>query len=385
MALTIQDYIDEINRGIYKPKARISFLRLEDESIYADAIGDIAGGSLQISRNNGVRRSCNISLVNVESEYIPNVDGIWVNSKFFLELGLEIDGENYFFPQGIFVVRNPSVVSTNSSSTLEISGIDKFSLLDGQLGGNLNATYIIPDATDINDSIKTILELYLDDDSLIPLDSKTPILQAIEAGKEDTPYTVRQDIGGTYGNVLLELNAMLSRNMFYNELGHLVFEEDFNDSTKGSEWDFTEEKSAYLGSRHTYEFEQLYNKIIVIGDNINGQIFDATATNANSQSDTNISRIGVKIKVIEDSIIYTTELAEKRAEYELKRLNALQSAITITSVPMYHLDVDRVITLTDSKLGLDEERFVIQSINIPLGVGGIMTTNAVRSEELVLS
>lgn len=389
MALNIDDYFDELRKGRYKPKARISFLRMEDESIYEEIVGDIVSGSLQISKNNGVRRSCSFRLSNLnkkyEPKYLPNVDGLWVNSKFLLELGLDIGGESYFFPQGVFILKNPTIDSDNSGSTINLNGVDKFSLLDGQLGGSLDATYIVPIDSDITSAIKNILGIYLDSNSQVPIDPISPILQKIDLSESKTPYTIRQDIGGTYSKVLLELNDLLSRNLFYNELGHLVYEEDFNDSTKGSEWDFTENEFHYLGSSHTYDFESLYNKVIVVGDNIDGAIFDGSAVNNNPQSETNINRIGVKIKLVEDPNIYTTELAEKRALYELKQANALQSSISITSVPMYHLDVDKLITLTDKKLGLNEEKFIIQDINLSFGKSPQMTLSATRSTELVLS
>jgi hypothetical protein len=386
---TIQQYFDALNSGILQPVARITFLHREDETPAFEIIGDIIDGSLNIKRTNGVRRSCSITLQNLTSSTdIINEYKIWVNSKFLLELGFKSENniKTYYIKQGVFVVRNPQVVSFNSGSTITIDGIDKFSLLDGQLAGNLFATYKIPLNSDINTSIRAILNEYLDaPTNQIPIDAKDPILQTLSAGDTLTPYTIRSDIGNTYGDILLELNDLNSRNMFYNEEGHLVFEEDFDDSTKGSEWDFTEDEFIYLGSTHSYLFEQLYNKVIVIGNNANGKTYRGVATNINPQSNTNINIIGVKLApIIEDSAINKTTLAQKRAEYELKRLNALQSEVSIESVPMFHLDVDKVITLTDSRLGLDISRFLITDISIPFSYNSSMTITAVKTDELVL-
>ena len=293
--------------------------------------------------------------------------------------------ETFYLPQGIFVLRNPQITSENSYSTINISGIDKFSLLDGQLGGNLESTYIIDVGSNINTAIRSILSKTIDENAQFPIDAKVPILQNLIAPTDITPYTIRKELGGKFADILLELNGMVSRNMYYNPLGHFVFEEDFDDAIKGSVWNFTQDEFLYLGSTHEYKFEDLYNKVIVVSDNVDGGLYVATATNTNPASKTNINAIGVKIaEPIVDNVIYTQDLAQIRANYELKRLNAMQSAISLRSVPMFHLDVDKVITLTDDRLGLNQERFLLQDINIPLGFGQEMTVSAVKTIDLAL-
>ena len=383
MALTFTDYANALREGIYIPKARISLLRYEDESPYRTITGEINGGTLDVSRGNGVRRTVNISLENIAGDFIPNRYNIWVNRKFSLELGLEINGQDIFFPQGVFVVRNPEAVSTSSSGIVNLNGVDKFSLFDGTLAGRLRGTYIIPVGNNINTEIAFILNLFLDNPTnQIPYDANDPILQSLPSGLENTPYTIREELGGNYGNVLIQLNNMLSRNMYYNEVGRLVFENDIDDSVKGSLWDFVENEPIYLGATQNYDFEGLRNVVVVVGDNVNGEIFDATAEDRSTQSDTSINVVGDLVTVIEDPIIYTTALAQERADYELKRLNALQSSLNISSIPLYHLDVDKVISVTDSRLGLDDARFLIESFSLPLIPGEIMNISVVRSAEL---
>ena len=386
MALTLSNYFDIIRSSAYKTRARVSFLRSEDETPFGFIEGDIIDGNLQITRHNGVRRSCNIKLVNEDKKYIPNPYGIWVNRKFLLELGVEsLDqpGEVFYIPQGVFVMRNPTITSSNDHSVIDISGIDKFSLLDGQLGGRLDSTFIFEEGSDINADIRSILALSLDSNAQFPIDAKSPILQDLPLDKSTSPYTLRRDLGGNLADVLLEINGFVSRNMFYNPLGHFVFQDDFEDIDKGSIWDYSQDDFTYLGSTHEYRFEDLHNKVIVVSDNVDGGTYIAEAVNTNPASRTNINAIGVKIaEPIFDNVIDSEDLAQQRADYELRRVNALQSAVTIKSIPMFHIDVDRMVTLTDDRLRLDKERFVIQDINIPLRFGSEITVSAVKSSEL---
>ena len=49
---------------------------------------------------------------------------------------------------------------------------------------------------------------------------------------------------------------------------------------------------------------------------------------------------------------------------------------------MFHLNSDAIITLTDSKLGLNKERFLINDINLQLNSNGTLSINAVKSKEI---
>lgn len=373
--ITFQDYIKELKKGRFKKRVKIEWLRQEDESTYEDMTADIISGNLSVNRQNGIRRSVNLQLKNINGKYIPNEDGIWINQKFKLYLGLEINGEDYFIPNGVFVLDDPEVTSNFSESYINITGKDKFSALDGSLGGQLDSIYQIPVGTNIHSVIKSILTL--------ANDKNQPILLS-DFANEITPYTIKKEYGNNnYGQILIELAQMLSANIYYNELGQLVFEKDVEDSLKGSIWDFNTDEFHYLGATNKYVFSKVYNKIVVIGSNINGNIATGIAINNNLQSNTRVQLIGLKTKEpIMDDMITTDDLAQQRANYELKRAIGVQSAVSIKSTAFFHFDVDQVITLTDSNLKLIQERFLIQSINLDFKNEGTMTISCVKSKEL---
>lgn len=376
--VTFQDYINKIMTGKYTKRAKIEWLRIDDLSVASEFTSDIISGSLSITRQNGVRRSVSIKLKNVNGQYIPTEDSpIWINRKFKLSLGIAInDTEDYLFPQGVFVISDPEAVSNCSESYLNLTGVDSFSLLDGSLGGNFNSIYQLPISSNIYTTIRGILSLNND---------KLPPILCNDFVSEVTPYTIRKDIGSaTYGEVLIELAGILSCNIYYNELGNLVFEKDVADTTKGSLWDYSTNSFHYLGATNKYNFKDVYNTIVVIGSNINGTIATGTAINNNLQSSTRVQLIGSRTKspIVDDNIT-TNSLALQRAEYELKRVVALQSSISINAMPFFHLDVDQVITLTDASLNLNAERFLIQSINLQLENQGNMSISCVKSKEFL--
>lgn len=382
MALTFDDYIAILKTGVYQPFARLSFLRPVDESVYFEYTSEILDGSLTIQKENGVRRTINLTLKNENGQFTPHKDGLWVNSKFFVELGIkDTNGELFLFPQGVFVLRNPSMVSLSNSNTITIDGIDKFALLNGTLGGTLDGTYQVPILTDVHTAIRNILSTNIDAALTVKIDPKAPLLSSINLVPVN-PYTIIKEVGANLGDILLELGGLSSVNSFYDANGYYNFRQDVSDLEKPISFYFSTNEFYYQGSTYNLAFEDLRNKVIVIGDNVNGAIYDASATMTDSLSPFNIYRIGVKTEVINDSNIYSDALAELRAAYELKRLLSIQSSVDLQCIPMYHLDVDTLIALTDDKLGLVDEKFLIRSITLPFQPNSNMSISAVKASEL---
>ena len=262
---------------------------------------------------------------------------------------------------------------------LFIKGVDKFSLLDGTLGGEMESNYIIPLSTNVLDAIKLILQPTTDALKEVVYDPILPVLDVYYTGYT-TPYTIEKTAGDNMGEIIIELAEMLSANVYYNEHGQLVFEQDYRDNIKNSLYDFSTDNFNYGGSTLDYNLNKIFNAVLTVGDNVDGSIYTALVENTNLQSPTSIPNVGFKrVKVINDNNIYSNALAEVRSEYELKRVTNVLNEINITAMPMYHLDVDKVITLTDSAHDLDIYRFLINSISLPLGTSGQMTINCARS------
>ncbi len=380
------DYISKIKSGIYKPRARIELLR-RDETTEAVILSDVIGGQIDVSRNNGVRRACSISFAITTQEeqdlFIPNRYGIWIAKKIKLFAGIQMDdGTDFLFPQGVFVMSNPSIVSIGGSTVITLNGIDKFSLMNGTNGGVLTNILQVTNGSNLNDfiraTIQTTNKIYTD-----PVD---PILQgtSVLTPSVNSSYTLRKEQGEDLSSLLKEIAFFLSRNIFYDENGRLRCQDDYPDNIKASLWDFNfdDDRYTYLGSTHDFLFEEMKNMVVVIGANVNGDIATGIARNTNPLSPTNVGQIGENPEVIFNDAYRTDAEAQAFAEWLLKRFNALNSSITITSMQLFHLDVDQVITLTNQVLRLGRFRFLIQGYSLPLFPGGTMTISCVASDEV---
>jgi len=377
--ISFQDYINEMKSStIRKPILKLEFLRKEDETPYKEIITELRlDGSLNINNKNGVRRTFSVTLDNKSKLFFPSLDSsIWIADKVKLYLGVNISGEDYLISNGVFVIDTPSI---NSDGSVTINGVDKFGQLDGSLGGEVNQLTIINSGTNLETAIRTLMT--------ISQDPNPPIIENSLIA-ETLPYQMIGEEGDTLGKMLTEIAFAFSCNIYYNVDGYLIFERDVSDGEKGSIWSFDgdliEEVNYQSGSKQ-YDYSKVYNTILVIGDNINGSIVRASLSNNDLTSDTSIPNIGFeRTLVISDDIIYNNTLALERCKYEMKRVNKVLSTGRYSSIPIYHLDVDKVAKITDSRLDSDSERGLIDSITIPFD-NSSMSINLVETFDIDLT
>jgi hypothetical protein len=373
---SFQDYITTLNSGTYKQKIKLELLR-SDETVQKEITSSLANttGNLSIQRANGLRRNCNFNIINLDGTYIPNIDNyFWVRQKFQLYLGLELsDGTDYWISQGIFILNDPLVSSNRSESYISINATDKFGILT-ETGGELSEIYQIPVGTNVIDAINSILVLIND--------PKEPIIDVSLVG-ETVPYTMIYQASDKIGQILIDLAQLYSCSIYYNNFGQLVVEKDIDDEIKPSIWDFTTEQFLYRGATNKYKFSEVFNSVLVVGANINGSIYSYKAQDLNLLSNTSIPNLGFeRIYRYESDTLDSLQKVTDLANYILKRKIAIQNEVQINSIPMYHLDVDQIITLTDTNLDLSRERFLVNSLDIPLKTGSEISINCVKSKEI---
>ena len=363
-----------LETGKYEAKFRLFVLHPDETINYEIPQEDIILGSGNYNENyqNGQRRNLNINLVNKNGKYTPSINTIWVHNKFRFDIGISFGGETYWFPRGIFIMGNPSSTHQDSDKQVTLTLEDKFALLEGKMG-TLETTYEIPAGTLIKDAIEGILTI--DTGAGYPLDLK-PILYDHNFDGIVTPYTITKDPGSNFGEMILELADMLGAECFYNDIGNLCFidiNETIQDPNKPIIWHYSDEKKEFLDSSTSYDFGNIVNEVHVVGDNVNGKIFSAVASNNDPVSPICIKRIGRHIEYINDAAIYSDKLAQDRADYELRCKSIINTSVSISTTFNPLIFVDNIITIEDSFYNFKRERFVIQSISYNIGVDNKMS------------
>lgn len=349
-------YKQAIQNKVRQPIFKIEWMD-SNENVVEIITPDLISGSIDITSDNAsIRRRCNLVLKNIDGKYTPSPDNfLWLNSKFRLYTGLKINNEEYYFSRGIFLIGEPVVNSFFAEKTVSITAYDKWAMLDGTLGGILGNEYIIPAGTNIIQAVKMVLQ--------DAGETKNLIYEDLE---ETTPYTIIKKAGDSFADILQDLANIVSWEVYYDKNGYPCFLPPTDIDNDMSVWDFGDNEVTYLGGSHKYDFSKIRNYVVVLGDNINGDIAIGIAQDNNPTSPTRVSLIGKRVSVIEDSVIPNDDLATQRANYELRKLIAMYESVDMSCVPIDIIDAGDIVTITDTSCGLNNDRFLVQSINFPL-------------------
>ena len=223
-----------INRPIIKPRFKITILFPDESDKYEIPTMDMPQDAISYdeSYQNGQRRNLTLKLINKSGKYTPSIDGIWLDTRFRLEVGLEINANSViWFPRGIYVMGDISQVNEDSNKNISIQLKDKFAVFEGKTG-TLEEAYEIEIGSPIQDVLTGILNFSMGNGYI--LDYKAPILDPSFIGFK-TQNTIRVEEGGNWGQVIDELATQLSAEYYYNNVGNLCFypiNETINDANK---------------------------------------------------------------------------------------------------------------------------------------------------------
>lgn len=355
-------------------------------------------GNLNVSLNNGQRRKANIVLENLDTTFDYAINKLWFGNKVRLSMGIKLsDGYDFYISQGVFYFNNPSLKWQPTGRTSSYELVDKWAYLDGTLHGNLESTYFIPQGSNIFSAMTSVLQMskYTQEqtaDKLQMIDPIAPVYTSFYNTRTATvngsalamnivPHNVTTQLGGSYANVLLDLNSLIVGWIGYDNEGVLrvdASQEDLNDAVKPVLWTFKEKGKVFLDFNENDKPSEVYNDIIVWGENTSGNIVGARATNRDAASDTNVGAIGLKTYTESSGNLYSGEQCESQAQWLLKRKTVLQKSVSITSSPLYHLRENNLIAvLRTDKNGNPLERHLIQSYSIPFSTTSPMTITAV--------
>lgn len=401
MATRFEQYLSALKTDFTKI-ARLEFLNpngtvafvLDNNYKNSRSGAFIQNGSLSVNLQNGARRSASVTLSNTNGEYDFNVNNLWFGTSVRLQMGLLLpDGSEYLVPQGVFYIKDPEEAFLPNQRTIKLDLVDKWAMLDGTLGGNLDGIYEVPVNSNIFEAIDGLLKdaqgngFVFDNTPAVYTSYYNNMTQTLPDGSTaslvESPYTARFDsFGGSYADVILELNSMVAGWIGYDASGALRLEpsqDDILDISKPILWTFSPSEKQFLGATYSIKSTEVKNEIIRVGQALDDGYAQvgAKAQNFDPSSDTNINIIGRKVDRKEQSNYYTNDICASLAEFELKRNTILKKSVTIRSTQMFHLVENNLVVIRRiDKKGQPFERHLINGFTIPIGQTGEMTINA---------
>lgn len=349
-----------------------------------------AAGQITINYEQITRRSCSLSLINVDNKYIPTKNSpFWLNRKFKLWLGLVVDDDVYWWSQGVFYT-----VSANATGRiLNIEGVDKGGALDGTLKLNMTeAQYKFGRGKALTEIIKQTLALdvgnpYGAHNSPIgfggnrPIDSQPPLI-GIEYYGFTTVADISIDANSYISEMFTQMAELYAADCYYNTNGNLVFEPHI-DSTGykyvPTQWEFTDLSSTFEDVNYEYSFEG-ENVVTVYTNTTQAGVRNVawTAYNTNPLSPLNVSTGIRRASHIEIPYYYNEELSQEQQEAQqikdcrstanhyLLANSMLGMTLNFNAPIIPHMDVNKTIDITDQYADIENGIYVVQSITIPL-------------------
>lgn len=368
------------------PRFRLFVLNTDETERYEIPQEDILqSGSYSENYQSGQRRSLQISLLNESGKYTPSINGFWTGTKISFEVGLMVPDtmdKIIWFKKGIYVVNKITPTRTTEGKTVSIELGDKFCVLEGR-GGVLVSSMLIPMDTLVQDVFSDIL--LMDMGNGRPFDTKKVI---VHQSFKDTkiPIDLTEQPGATWGSVILKIADMISAEVFYNTEGHLTVVpkiEMADDGNKPTIFHFYAYEGDFQNNDLDLEMENIVNRVVVIGANVNGRTFRAESVNNSATSPISYQRIGYRTgEIINDSNITSDTLAQERADYELRMKSIIRTSANNTIFFNPLLTVNNLISLSDDFFNLTRDKFLLQSISFSLDYNGIMTITSTNTNNL---
>lgn len=337
------------------------------EEVIDEVIIDVISGNVNFDGTNNSRRICDLILKNIDKKYIPSpTSPLWINNKFKLKCGYKYSGGNLFYNQGIYLLGNPNLLSHPTQKEVTVRGLDKWTSLDGTLSGKLKNKYIIPVYSRVDDAMKTLIEEEIGESKFI-----------IDECDEELPYDIEKEPGTTYADLILEICNIVSYEAFYDNNGYFRFRkalqpEDYI-STSVS-WEYTT-SGLYLEANRELHWDEIRNSIRVIGDTLDNGILISAIAQDLSDGEFSIPNIGERPETIEDINIYTNELAQARANWELQQSIMMAETENVKLVPNFSHKIDDVIQIIDENNG-SYGNYAIRQISYNLGYDAVMNLGA---------
>lgn len=343
----------------------------------------IAAGNLNVNLQNGTRRTADVTLNNADAEFDYNYNKVWFGTEIALDMGVMlVDGTEFYLPQGVFRVVTPTEDVNPAGNSVHFQLSDKWSGLDGTLNGNLEASYIVNEGTNIFAPISTLLTSDRGDGQ--PFDRESPIFTEYYNGKTqalpdgtsapltNAPYDLVVDSDdGTIAELILQLCGMVNAWVGYDRSGRLRIDpsqDDIDDADKPVLWRFSMDETQLISMAYESKISDVKNDYIVVGMQASDYSQPAARVqNLDPQSDVNINLIGRRTKRESKPEFATQQICEDYAVWMAKRTAVLHKAVTISCSQLFHLEENGLIEIirTDKDPAV-AELHLIQGFSIPL-------------------
>lgn len=351
----------------------------DNDEIIDTITGKVISGSISYDGTSLIRRTGALTMV-VDPAYMPSPDSVlWFNKKFRVYQGVvdlsQYPHEAMNFLLGTFWLDEHTINYNNEERTISLNLSDKMTRWDGvglETKLKLEEKQEIPAVTAIKSLVESWGETefgYIEepvDGQVIPYDYEkqpgTPVMDIIEDLRDMyKTYICGYDVLGRFE---------IRRVDFQREADLPDPKWEF-DATRNDRADLT------LSFSETYDLKDVKNRIMVVGSTSvkTGYTPMGTVQLTDIKSPYSIEAIGNRTKVISNPDLTNDMQCVQQAAWELYKASTLQETITISVAPVYFLQPNDIITVTNPVTG-KIFKYEIDKMSVDLGVDGTMEIDA---------
>lgn len=347
----------------------------EDGSVFDTISGVTTAGSINVSNMSLIRRTGSLTMV-LDKKYLPDTNtATWYGKKFRLYQGItnRTTGEEVNYLLGTFIVDQVALNVDTQSQSIDIALSDKMTKYD-TIG--LEKKLKLPNGTPINVAIKSLMESVGE--------TEFGYIEESESN-EIVPFDYEKDIGTKVIDIITELRDMyMDYYCGYNLLGQFEFRRmniQKEDTVTKPKWEFDstqlDRADLTLSFNEAYNLHDVYNRIVVFGatSSVTGETPRGESKITDASNKFNIDAIGVRTQVVVDTNLNTDIQCVSEAKYQIYKTAHFAEQATITTVPIYTLDVDDIITITNP-VTKEINRYKVASLSFTLDINGTMTITA---------
>ena len=367
---------------------------IEDDNRFANVISD---GSIDVDYDRGTRRTAELTILNPTAEFTPTTEGyesdgdwaglLYINRVIRIWRGaLTLNGELYV-PVGTFLVDGAEAILEENMSIVNLTLSDFWKKLTKSYLG-INKKY--PAGTYRNAIIKDIL-----DASGVASTGKyaASIDKLAERDNNDRKISkpLKFDTGDSRGDILKNLAKDWNIDMYFDPYGVFRTEDRKTDRDRKVIWTFESKETDDDGSNggiisltRSFNDDNLYNHVIIVGTGNEKQVVRATRKVTNTSSKFHEDKIGNRVFLKESDNWKTQNEVDKALQRIWGRRIQFSETISAEVVCNPALEADDKIRIIENRFIKVNDAYRLKRFNVPLVTSkqSIEVSNVIRDEDI---
>lgn len=339
----------------------------------------VSDGNIDVDVTRGTRRTAELTLLNPSAEFTPatedfDPEGPWVGKVYLNRFvrtwrGVHNGRRHLYVPTGTFMIDTCEVIMEQNMSLVNLTLSDHWKKLTKSFYGN-NKTY--EKDTPYNEIIRDMLT-----SAGVPLTGKYGAVIDGMSDRATEDKRIRGQLkfnrGDSRGDKLKEQARRWGLDVYFDPMGVFRSEDRRDPRDKKEVWRFTSRETDLAGRNgkivsltRSFNDDNLYNHVIIIGTGNEKEVFKASRVDDNPRSKTNRDTIGDRVFLLESEKLSSQKEVNEALNRMWKKRFQLSETLTGEVVCNPALEGDDMVRFVEREKIKVDGRYRLQRFNVPM-------------------